>query len=76
MPKIYFSHSYDKLKYENGRLCLSAKLIEAIPVNLQDLSGEFLDYDTEGLFPLPKSGRYILLLFFKRKGNIFSTLRP
>ncbi|HEB37463.1 MAG TPA: hypothetical protein ENI14_02235 [Thermoplasmatales archaeon] len=73
---IYFSHSYDKLKYENGRLCLSAKLIEAIPVNLQDLSNEFLEYDTEGLFRLPKKGKYIMLLFFKRKGNIFPTLRP
>jgi hypothetical protein len=45
-------------------------------VNIEDLHPAFLQYDTEGLYPLPTKGKYILLLFKKsRDSNLFTTLR-
>ena len=74
--KIKFTHKYNKLKNDDGTIDSSFKLIDLIPVNLENLSEEFLKYDTDnGLFQLPKKGNYMMLIFQKNKGGIFTTLR-
>jgi hypothetical protein len=73
--KIKFSHKYKKLSLLKGWICESAKLLEVLNVELAELSPEFIDYDTDGIYPLPKSGRYMMLIFQKEDGNIFTTLR-
>ena len=68
MPKIEFSHKYLKLKYvENGDKAL---LCGVFKVNLEDLPNFFVAYDTvyvDGMktkhYPLPRKGKYLLLLF-------------
>ncbi len=59
---IKFSHSYDKMP---AGWYLS-KLLDVLPVKLEDLSPEFLKYDTfiEGdeYYKLPKKGDYMILL--------------
>ena len=72
-PTIKFSHNYKKLNVlGNGS---TAKLLTVLDVNLRDLAQPFLDYDTDnGVFKLPKSGNYLLLIFKAEKG-IFTTLR-
>ena len=74
MNKIKFSHYYDKL-YQVPPIT-QAKLLEAIQIRLEDLSPAFLAYDTDnGLYDLPKKGRYIVLIFAKGENDIFTTLR-
>jgi len=52
-----------------------ATLLEVIPVRLENLSAEFLNYDTDGgRFKLPKRGEYLLLIFRGYTG-LFPTLR-
>lgn len=59
---IKFSHSYDKMP---AGWYLS-KLLDVLPVKLEDLSQEFLKYDTwiEGdeYYKLPTKGDYMILL--------------
>jgi len=75
MKKIKFSHEYKKILVANGFL-YRATLLEMLEVDLKDLHKPFLDYDTdEGKFELPKSGKYLLLIFHGYYG-IFTTLRP
>jgi len=64
-PVIKFSHAYDKMP---AGYYLS-RLLDVIPVKLENLSQEFLDYDTtywegdeEKQYPLPKGGDYMILL--------------
>lgn len=77
-PTIKFSNDYHKLAgVANGSLCY---LIEALEVNLEDLSPEFLSYDTGywgGHYKLPKKGKYLLLFFLNIKGVdiLYTTLR-
>lgn len=53
----------------------SVRLLACIPVKLEELPQEFKDYDTDkGRFELPRSGKYLLLIFEGRCG-IFPTLR-
>lgn len=73
--KIKFSHNYKKIAGVT-----KAKLIEVINVNLQNLSQEFLAYDTEGIYKLPETGNYMILIFHKESdtnidSNIFTTIR-
>ncbi len=63
MPAIIkFSHPYDKMP---AGYYLS-KLLDVLPVKLEDLSQEFLKYDTfiEGdeYYKLPKKGDYMILM--------------
>lgn len=79
MHRINFSHPYRKL-LQNGQPVTRAKLLSVEPVRLQDLTAEFLDYDTDGgKYTLPKSGNYLKLTFLKpcTKGemHLFTTLR-
>jgi hypothetical protein len=78
MYKIKFSHVYKKLTYpfcEESHV-EKATLLEVLPVELEKLSKTFIDYDTDkGVYPLPKKGQYILLLFQKGEYGIFPTMR-
>lgn len=68
-PVIKFSHNYRKLGGQS-----QATLLAVLPVQLERLSREFRDYDTEGVYRLPPTGNYLLLLF-QREGGLFTTLR-
>lgn len=73
--KIKFSHNYKKIAG-----ITEARLIEVINVNLQNLSKEFIEYDTENIYKLPKTGNYMILIFHKEceaniSSNIFTTIR-
>lgn len=82
MPKIKFSHTYSKLLDGYNDLIESAVLLCVYEIDLEHQHPLFLAYDTDnGLFPLPKKGKYIMLLFKKplKTGavdeNLFTTLR-
>ena len=74
--KIKFSHNYKKIAN-----ITEARLLEVINVNLQNLSQEFIAYDTENIYKLPKTGNYMILIFHKENenanisSNIFTTIR-
>ena len=77
MYTIKFSHPYRKL-FLNGQLITRAKLLLVEPVKLQDLTAEFLEYDTDaGKYELPKRGNYLRLTFLKPgpDAHLFTTLR-
>jgi hypothetical protein len=82
MPQIKFSHKYQKLLNSHNDVIETATLLQVIPVNLEDLSQYFLDYDTEkGTYEIPKRGKYLMLIFLKEHEdyttdlNLFTTLR-
>ena len=77
MKKIKFSSKYLKLPdNSNGK---DAQLLYAKRISLADQTEWFLRYDTTqvggSIYPLPKKGMYILLLFKAEDGAIFTTLR-
>jgi len=77
MNIIKFSHQFPKLLDHTNRPINQAKLLQVLTVDLADLSAEFIDFDTYyNQYPLPKKGKYLLLIFMK-PGNIhlFTTLR-
>ena len=75
MKKIKFAHHYMKLLHANVEHGDSVKLLLCIHVNLEDLPKDFKSYDTDnGLFKIPKCGRYMLLIFQGSCG-VFPTLR-
>ena len=85
MKQIKFSHKYDKLLDGNGNIPQLAELLEVFLVNIEDLHERFISYDSVYLdmnedkykyFPLPKKGKYMILLF-KDPGlfSIFTTIR-
>lgn len=78
MPKIKFSHMYDK--FPPG--FTKSRLIEVIPVNLEDLSTDFRIYDTQytegpvtNWYPLPMKGKYMILLLYSEGGHLWTTIR-
>lgn len=79
---IKFSHRYPKLLNFKGQYIDKARLLNVSIVNIAELNPEFLRYDTNnGQYKYPKSGTFILLLFFKLgegvngSTNLFTTLR-
>ncbi len=84
-PIIKFSHNYQKLLDSYGDVITEAKLLHVIEVDMQSLNLSFIDYDTDnGKFKLPKSGKYIMLIFLKPSEHwvtengsrdLFTTLR-
>lgn len=74
MKTIKFSHTYQKLKHHE-KITNSSMLLEVLEVELSNLSFEFLLYDTDGIYELPKKGKYLMLIFMKDNSNIFTTLR-
>ena len=83
MPKIKFTHVYEKILDQHNDAIESATLLDVVPINLKNLSPEFMAYDTnDGLFKLPNKGFYLMLIFQKPKEcegvcstDIFTTLR-
>ena len=79
-PRINFSHKYNKMPFGYE----SSKLLDVLPVCLEDLSPEFLRYDTSYLdggeekqYQLPISGKYMILLLQANSGAgpIWTTIR-
>jgi len=85
MNTIRFSHSYLKLppSWEGKK----ATLLFVREIELERQNEQFLTYDTQyykievdedyshfDLYPLPKKGKYLLLLF-ECEGTVFTTLR-
>lgn len=71
---ISFSHRYQKMPDGFER----SKLLEVIPIDLKDLSDEFREYDTNfsgGNYPLPKSGKYLILMLLSEKKHLWTTIR-
>lgn len=76
MPSIKFSHYYKKLSDALGPI-KTAVLLQVVPVEIGTLSTEFLNYDTDnGAYKLAFSGWYLMLIFQKPSGDLFTTLRP
>jgi hypothetical protein len=70
MNIIKFSHEYKKLNHEQCGVLLSVHRIY-----LEEQSQAFLEYDTEGIYKLPKEGSFLLLSFLGNGGTFFTTLR-
>ena len=68
--KIKFSHNYKKLNGEKWATLCNVRIIK-----LEHQTKGFLDYDTEGIYKLPKSGFFMCLLFHGENGTVFTTLR-
>ena len=82
MPQIKFSHQYQKILNCHNDVIETATLLQVSIINLEDLSQEFLSYDTDnGTYELPKRGKYLMLIFLKDHEayttdlNLFTTLR-
>lgn len=78
--RINFSHKYNKMPFGFE----SSKLLEVLPVRLEDLSLDFILYDTsyldggeEKLYALPAKGAYMILLLRASSGArpIWTTIR-
>ncbi len=78
--RINFSHKYNKMPYGFE----SSKLLDVLPIRLEDLCPEFLRYDTSYLdggeekqYQLPISGKYVILLLQASSGAgpLWTTIR-
>jgi hypothetical protein len=79
MDKIKFSHAYKKLLGTDGQPIKTAKLLLVLTVPMESLSDakEFIDYDTDnGKYKITFSTFYLLLIFQKPSGDLFTTVRP
>jgi hypothetical protein len=62
----------------NGSVITRAKLLSVEQVKIQNLTAEFLEYDTDGgKYKLPRTGNYLKLTFLKpgQEMHLFTTLR-
>ncbi len=80
MIKIKFSHFYSKMPRDYQY----SKLLQVLPIKLEDLSEDFLRYDTSYLdggeetqYPLPANGNYMILLLQAGSGHgkLWTTIR-
>ena len=78
--RINFSHKYNKMPYGFE----GSKLLGVLPIRLEDLSLDFILYDTsyldggeEKLYALPAKGAYMILLLQANSGAgpIWTTIR-
>jgi len=70
MNEIKFSHKYKKLKNPDGSIVEKVKLLDVWFVNLESISKQFINFDTDdGLFQLPEKGNYMALIFLKPSGS-------
>lgn len=75
MPRITFSYPFKKL-ISDYYLIKTAKLLQVLPVDLSDITQEMIDFDTDfGKYSLPPKGAYLMLIFQKSAGDLFTTLR-
>ena len=76
-PVIKFSHAYNKLLIDGRRLAVKVVLLQVVTIHIDQLSKPFIDYDTDnGTYKLEHQTTYLMLIFQKAKGDIFTTLRP
>jgi hypothetical protein len=78
MPEIKFSHVYNKLLDANGQPVKTARLLLVTVISLEELNAakHFYEYDTDnGKYKIPYSDHYLLLLFQKPDGSLFTTVR-
>lgn len=75
MKQIKFSHRYQKL-HMAMRGEHHARLLDCWPVNMNQFSPQFLQYDTDELWDFKGTGTDYLLLVFLDHYGIFTTLRP
>jgi len=80
MITVRFSHRYFKFPRDYQQ----SKLLDVLPVKLEDLSLDFILYDTAyeeageiKYYPLPKKGNYMILLLQagSGKGKLWTTIR-
>ena len=78
MIKIKFSHRYNK----QPRDFQTSKLLDVLPIDLDNISPEFREYDTAYLdggeaknYPLPAKGAYMILLLLTQSGCLWTTIR-
>jgi hypothetical protein len=78
--RINFSHKYGKMPFGFQ----SSKLLDVLPIRLEDLSLDFILYDTsyldggeEKMYALPEKGAYMILLLQANSGAgpIWTTIR-
>lgn len=75
-PCIKFSQAYLKLLVNDERI-RCAYLLQVLLVDRDELSQEFINYDTDYGKYILKPGKYLLLIFRKEySGHIFTTVRP
>jgi hypothetical protein len=76
-PTIIFSHAYKKLML-NGKPTQTATLLLVlnVPMGAIQDSKDFLEYDTDNKFVLPYDTWYLVLIFKKSNGDLFTTVRP
>lgn len=73
--KIKFNHEYYKLKnFVNREISPVAQLIQVLSINTNNLTKNFIVYDTELKYKL-KEKQYLLLFFFRIDMGLFTTLR-
>jgi hypothetical protein len=65
---------YKKLQGKDG-VIKTAVLLEVFMVHSDRLSRQFLEYDTDGNADYFEAGFYLVLLFQKADGEVFTTLR-
>jgi hypothetical protein len=79
MASIKFSHVYNKLKDVDGKPIKTAKLLLVLPVAndaIREMK-DFIEYDTDkGKYTIQYATWYLLLLFLKPNGDLFTTVRP
>ena len=67
--KIKFSHAYKKLLADADGHCAPVsrlKLLDVQVVQLEELTNEFINFDTDnGVYQLPEKGEYLMLIFLK-----------
>lgn len=73
-PMIKFSKVWKKLQGEDGPI-KTAILLEVFQANLNNLSRQFLAFDTDGNPDYFEPGFYLVLLFQKPDGSVFTTIR-
>ncbi len=78
MPKIKFPRICKKLTDTNCELIKTAKLLLVSVIPMEDItfSSDFIKYETENVSPIPFSQFFLLLIFLRPDGEIFTTVRP
>lgn len=80
MRKIKFSHRYNKMPRDYQK----SRLLEVLPVKLEDLSIPFRGYDTSfdvdgvtDFYPLPAKGSFMILVLQagSGRGQLWTTIR-
>lgn len=78
MPHIKFSQLQKKLLNSSGEVIETAKLLLVSVIPMEDISPatDFIEYETDNKVSIPFSEFYLLLIFLRPDGEIFTTVRP